>query len=434
MKTRNLGLFVLGILSLVLLASLASAELDYCNISSSSAIVANITVDSPDIKTLSGFGDDENYWYPGDEVQIKVEIENTGVNDLKSVKVKWALYTDETTPKKIISDAEDSFSLDSGDSKKVTFSFTIDPEDVDTENENYVLYLSATGTDRETSTVFCGESTPQPIEIRKDDNFVILQNIELPETTTCDSDVTITADVWNIGTENQDDVYVTLFNKDLGLNNVKINIGSIDSFDKTELSYTFNVPKGTPEKLHDIEFRVYDEDKDIFQNSEDDESRYIGTMTVKGNCALTPEVSVSANVQSGGKAGEDLVIKAVITNTGDVDATYALSTENTAWASDVAIDKPVLALKKGESAEVLFTLETNADAAGEQTFNIKLSSNNAVVKTQPVPVTLEKSGFSFNFLTGNVVNSDNWYLWGIGVLNVILVIIIIIVAIRVARS
>ena len=53
--------------------------------------------------------------------------------------------------------------------------------------------------------------------------------------------------------------------------------------------------------------------------------------------------------------------------------------------------------------------------------------------TQPVSFNIEEKSGGFG-ITGGAINSDNWYLWGIGALNVILVVIIIIVAIRIAKS
>ena len=53
---------------------------------------------------------------------------------------------------------------------------------------------------------------------------------------------------------------------------------------------------------------------------------------------------------------------------------------------------------------------------------------------QPVSLTVKQSGFGFPGITGNIISEGNWYLWGIGALNVLLVVIIIIVAFKIAKK
>ena len=94
-------------------------------------------------------------------------------------------------------------------------------------------------------------------------------------------------------------------------------------------------------------------------------------------------------------------------------------------------------LNAGLSQDVIFRFKVNKDVEGDQTFvvNVKSGTLPSATKTVNVPIEKASGGFKFPGLTGGaIINSDNWYLWGIGILNVILVIIIIIVAIRVARS
>ena len=62
---------------------------------------------------------------------------------------------------------------------------------------------------------------------------------------------------------------------------------------------------------------------------------------------------------------------------------------------------------------------------------MQLTTDEKVI-SQPVSVLVEKAGFSL--ITGNIVLGENWYLWGIGALNIILVLIIIIVAVRLVRK
>jgi len=137
---------------------------------------------------------------------------------------------------------------------------------------------------------------------------------------------------------------------------------------------------------------------------------------------------------SGGNAGEELVVKATITNTGD-SATFSLNAAGySTWASSAVLDQTSVVLATGESKDVLFTFNVKNDVSGDQTFDIEVLSDNQLVVKQPVSVLIEKTGTKFPGFSGNIINKNNWYLWGIGILNVVLVIIIIAVAVRVARK
>ena len=418
--------------------TLTFAVSDFCTIADNTNL--DITID--DIQTtdrangLKSFGSDEDFWYPLDNVKIRVNIENNGNEKISSIKTEWAIYTKDG--EKITDGDESTFSLSNGDDKDIEFSFEIDPKDLDADTQDYVLCVRATGDDKEFDVDTCS-SDSQDVEIRIEDNFVILGEITIPETVQCGQEITISGDVWNIGADDQDSVYVILYNQKLGLNNVKVDVGDINSLDSETFSYTFKVPKDASldGKTQVIEIRVYDEDNDIYENEENDKSTFTPSLKVSGGCGLISgqDVLVSAALASGGKAGQDLTIKATITNAGSDKTTFLVSASGyDAWASSATLDQTQVELNAGQSKEVIITLKVNSDAVGENIFDIGVSSNGVSLAKQPVSVTIEKAGFTFPGFTGNVINSGNWYLWGIGLLNVILVLIIIIVAVKVAKS
>ena len=146
-------------------------------------------------------------------------------------------------------------------------------------------------------------------------------------------------------------------------------------------------------------------------------------------------VMVSAILESGGKAGKEMLVKATITNTGKELVNYNLNVVGyDEWASLVNIEPDTVLLCAGDSKEVLITFDVNKDVSGDKLFDIEVLSGDELVKEQAVSVFIEKSGFSFPGITGGVISKDNAYLWGIGILNIILVLVIIFVAIRVARK
>ncbi len=395
----------------------------------------NLDIRIRDISVEEGFGDDDDYWYPLDEIEVEVEVENNGNEDIDDIEVAWGLYNLETQ-EWVIDDEENDFNLKYGDDKTVIINFKLDDVDEFEDDGDYRFYVWATG--EVDGGTYDGEQTcdsnSKSIEVIIEDDFVVLDNIEFSEIVSCGTEVQITADVWNIGEDDQDDVSVRIYNKALGIDEV-VELGDIDAFEDERLSVIVEIPEDAEEKFYPLRFWVYDEDSDVYENNEDDESEVVLPLKVEGNCAVEQEVVVSAGLESGGKAGEELVIKAIITNTGSKLATYTLEVEGyTEWASLFNIEPSTVILGEGESKEVLITFNVNKDTLGDELFNIEVFSDKDLITKQPVSITIDKSGYQFPGITGSVIGGDNKYLWGIGLLNIILVIIIIIVAIRVARK
>lgn len=412
---------------------------DVCSVADNGDL--EISIKSIDNKGISGtkFGDDEE-WFPLSEIEVEIEVRNEGDEDVDNIEIEWGLYNSDTG-EWVIDDTESDFNLKDGDDKTIIITFQIDDVDELTDGK-FIFYVKATG--EIDGGTYDGDDTcisdSQSIDIIIENDFVVLDNIEFPEPVSCGSDVQITADVWNIGEDDQDDVYVRIYNSELGINE-KINIGDIDAFDREKLNAVIKIPENAKEKSYNLLFEVYNDNDDIYENDYDEEeSKFELELKIEGGCStsvsdstITNNVIVSANLQSGGKAGEKLIIKAVITNLGNDVATYSINVAGYAdWATSPVVEPKVILVAKSGSQEVLITLNVNKDVSGEKTFDIELMSGNKLIVKQPVSVMIEES--SRSFMTGGIIAKDNLYLWGIGILNIILVIVIIVVAVRVAKQ
>ena len=418
---------------------LESQEFNFCEYDSGvSENPGELKVRIKDITVEKGFGDD-NEWLLLDEVEVEIEVENRGNYDVDDIEVEWGLYNVDDDEWAIEIDDVDDFNLKDGDEEKLTITFRIDDDDFDLDldelGKEYTLYVRATGevSDRDSShdgDLTCA-SDSEKITIEQESDFVILTDIEFPELVQCGAEVQITADVWNIGDDDQDDVSVVIYNKELGIDE-KIEIGDIDAFENEKLNALVRIPKDAEEKWHTLKFIVYDEDHDVYESDyDDDESIFNVPIKVEGGRVVEAQALISASLESEAKAGQELVIKAIITNTGSKSATYVLDVAGyTSWASSAELDKNKLTLNAGESAEVLITLNTNKDASGEKFFDIVLTPAGGEELKQPVSVFIEKSGFDLR----GIISESNWYLWLIAALNAVLVIIIIVVAVRIARK
>lgn len=384
------------------------------------------------------FGQDDE-WFPFEEIEVEIRIENDLKDiDIDNIEVEWGLWDTVDSEWVIEPIDEKDFDLKDGDIETLIVTFKIDDDlDVDLDQlsdqeDRYRFYVTATGEmDTSGTPEICAfDSKDVSIVIERD--FVILDNIDMPETVQCGENVQITADVWNIGDRDQNDVYVLIKSNELGINNEKIEIGDIDAFDNAPFNFDFQVPSDAEEKTYSIRFTVYDDDNDVYENDYDeDESVFSVFLKVEGNCGVITDVLISASLESEARAGKEMVIKATITNQGGELQTFTINAaEFAAWADLISQDQNILVLNAGQSRDVLFTFDVKRDASGSQTFFIELVSDDDVTR-QLVSVNVE-SARPFLGITG-FVTTDNAYLWGIGILNIIIIVIIIIVAVRIAR-
>jgi hypothetical protein len=378
------------------------------------------------------FGEDDE-WFPIDEIQAEITIENRGDEKIEDIQLEWGLYDSSSGEWVIELDDEDDFDLKSDKSEVITINFQLDDADVDLEDLDegtYVFYVIATGYDTEFEEDVC-DLDSQEAELIIESDFVVLSEISVSETVSCGSELLVSAKVWNIGEDDQEDVYVNIYNKELKIDK-DIEIGDVDAFSYERLDAIIAIPSDILNKTYNFVFSVYNEDDDIYENDYDDEES-IFSVPIKITCSeqdsedSLPRVVVSAVLESGGKAGENLVVKSTITNLESKSVTYAVSAKGYSdWASSASADQPTFTLPSGEAKNVFFTFTVKDDSSGEQTFDLEVVSGGKVVTVQPVSVEIEKKGFSLFQLFGN-----GNYLWVIALINIILVIAIIIVVIRI---
>lgn len=381
--------------------------------------------------TNKGIGEDDK-WYPLDNVEIEVTIENDGDDDIDDITLEWGLYSEDDDKWVIELTDEDDFNLKDGDEETITFIIDLDKDlDVDLDeldDGDYTLYIRATGeVDDGNSTDTC-ESDTESLEIIVEKNYVIADDIKITGTTFCGSTAQLTADIVNIGTDDQEDILVFVSNSDLGISE-QVDMGDIDAFEDKTLNYEFVIPEGLDEKIYYLKLEIFDEDNDLYENSDDDESVFTISVDVNGNCEQIIEATVLASLESGGEAGEEMQIRATVTNSGSEKETFTIEiADYTTWAELVEISPETVTLSAGESRDVIVTFNVDEDASEKQTFNILLKNEDENTITQPISATIE-SGFT---LSGSI--GDNAYLWGIAIANIILVVVIVAVAVKAIKK
>ena len=210
------------------------------------------------------------------------------------------------------------------------------------------------------------------------------------ENLTCGQDVTLTGEAWNIGDNDQRDVYVRFYNNELGIEK-NVDIGDIDAFDNNNFDYTFTLPSNISEKWYDIKMSVYDRRNDIFENSENDKAIFDILFKV-GNCHIVVPPTVSAKLSSEeAVAGKEMVVKITITNNNRDETLYSLNLDDYKdWATLRSIGGDVLRLNPGESANVNVTFNINKKVSGNKLFTLNIfSSDDKLVKSQQIGVSIK---------------------------------------------
>lgn len=395
----------------------------------------DLQIDIDDI-SVTGFGgeDEDTDWFPLDEIEVEVEITNNNDEyEIEDIELHWGLYNKDTG-KWYIDEKEDDFDLDEDEDETITITFSLDDDIDELADGDYVFYVwtEEAVLDDSSDTPLCAYDYEE-IDIIIEDEFVILYDIEFPDEATAGDDVTLTAEVWNVGEEEQEDVYIIIYNADLEVREI-VEIGDIDEFEDADLSYTFELPSDAEEGYYTFSFFVIDEDDDVYENDyDDDESVFYWTMYVESSSA-TPKVTVSASLESEAVAGSELIIQATIVNTGSSTETFQISlTDYGSWATLGSVTPASVTLDAGQSQDVLITLNVNSGVSGSQSFEVLVSEGSKIL-TQPVSVTISGSGLSG--ITGNLISGDgdSWPIWVIGAVNLVLVLIIVIVAVRMSRK
>ena len=380
-------------------------------------------------------------WKPLDEVEVEVKVKfvNTADKD-DSIDAVVELGVYDTKDNDFIdlgSDdiLEEDISLDEGDSETVKFLLKV-PSDIEGSSSRYKLVVKAYE-DGEEDTVcrdYKGSGVSSSdyfldIDLKKEAYNVVLDNIVSPEEEVlCGQEVTINAEAWNIGTHDEDQVEVNLYNKELGIN-INSETFSLDVGDEKDVDFTFSVPKNATEKTYTLELRTYfrySESSDSYREKSD---AYTVPLMVKGSCSGSQKLNASLNASLSDetpkpRVGGQVIIEAKITNTGTNTTTYTIDvTGNSAW-SQATIDPKTVTLIPGESETVKIYLDISKDAeAGTKEFTIKASYGTQATE-QRVKLTLEK-GFTTQAIVEHV--KKNWFIYVIVLVNLIIIIAIIVV-------
>ncbi|MCL5730407.1 MAG: putative S-layer protein [Candidatus Pacearchaeota archaeon] len=411
--------------------------------------------------TNNGNGASDTQWQPLDSIDVQVELDNNQNNDLSNVYLVMGLIKGGTNNNVAgnldwLQDSEkvQVGDIASGDNYKYDFQFKVNP---DIKTGSYRLFIKAYSYDSgennlcidhsndlssySSSNYYADVSVTSPTSSKA----VIVDSSSLPASTTaqCNQQITLTPTVYNIGSADyKNQVFVRLYNTELGLDLNQTLYGDLNSGEGMQVPFTFTVPMNAAEKTYTLSFLTYYGytttnngyyiDGNYYRYVSD--NIFTTQLTVKGNCVYaTPETTqVNAQLQSGGKAGEPLVIEATVGNTGNRTVSYNFGLEGySSWATLSSINPLNITLSPGQSQVITVTLNPNSDASGDKLFYLDTYSNSYLITKQPLQISITPKFWAS--ITGGAISGGNWYVWGIGLLNLILVVAIVIIIVKVAK-
>src|SRR3989344_1640304 len=413
----------------------------------------NLTISTVNIDNVEGRGDD-NQWNLLDIIEVEVKVENNGDANVREVVVALGLFDSSGKNKVSSLDFENSDedkiklgTINDGSNKRTTFRFKV-PADM--QDGSYKLavktYSDKDGENKECTDISSelSDGSFESIDIQREDSigkFIAFDNIVLtPSEAVCGDSVSLSADVYNIGDEDQDQVKVILYSKELNINQEFEIRNNLDQGDNQKINFDFLIPQSGLDNNKVYQLRLsseYDYSGGSYGESSDEDVivplKIISCGTGTGS-AGNANVVITAQLNSEAKAGKQLVVRSTITNTMPQQETFVIGVSGfQSWAALTDISNRILQIDPSQSKDVTFTFDVNADAIGEQSFTIEsISGDKTDRKDVSVEITgaqtaISQPGFSLGSL------GENTYLWIIGAVNVILIVLIIIVAVRVSR-
>jgi hypothetical protein len=417
---------------------------------SSEFYISDVSIDNSD-------GDDDE-WSPLDEITIKVEVSNDMDDRVRDVTVELGLFDE--TGKNIAKNLDnlndrkiDLGTISDSDEKIAEFKFTV-PSDFN--EDNYKLVIKAYSDDAGEDTLCSSRSTDlsndyyqsiNGVRETEEENQIVLTDLVLsPSTAQCSDVVQLSAEVVNIGDEDYlDQVKVTLYNKELGINTEEILREDFDAGDSSTVNFEFSIPENAAEKTYNLElvtYYDYDEDDDTYDITSD--KKFYQLLKVEGNCVepvppttTPPLITAELDTETPEAiAGKQVIIKTTVKNQGTTEDTYTLSVvENSAWSTLDSIQPRVLTIPAGSTKEASIVLTIDPEAEGNKEFNIRTTYgvNSDKTAQQAVGLTITKETTSSDF--GPVVQNlkDNWFIYLIILVNVVLILAIILVIRRMMR-
>ncbi|MEM3113234.1 MAG: putative Ig domain-containing protein [Candidatus Pacearchaeota archaeon] len=183
-----------------------------------------------------------------DSIKVEVRLKNN-LDEEKKFDVETHLY--DLTEDESLDDNDDSVRIGKGKTENIELELKI-PDDADDSNK-FAVYVIAESDNKECNIAFTN------IKIEREDDAMKISKFNInPATTSRNQEVFFEITVQNIGADDQDDVVINVYNKDLKLN-IKSDGFEVERFnedDKKTKSFSFMIPENVKLGVYNISVDV----------------------------------------------------------------------------------------------------------------------------------------------------------------------------------
>ena len=322
--------------------------------------------------------DSNDEFSPIDIINLKVNVENNGNDDIDDVKVEATLY-DVSDDERIEKVKSDKFDLNDDDDENIELELEIPDGEIDEDND-FILFVKAFESGNEENQ--CGEDSID-IDIEREKDKVVFDELSIsPEAIGCDRNLIIKAELNNVGKKDEE-VYLQarILNTNL-LTRSEVFI--LDDFNEDEHKITkeinINVPENIKDGKYTLEVGAFYSDKSTIENKDIIIDGCRGE-EIKPIVIEPGKTDVSIDSIITKKRGEKLVIPVLIENKGNNFNEFSLNLGNE------AIDFKSNNIILGKSEKRIVNLESKVkdDAKlGDHIINVKVLSSGQILGSKYV--------------------------------------------------
>jgi uncharacterized membrane protein len=333
------------------------------------------------------FPDDDTY-YPMDEVTVTVQIENDYSEDLEDMIVHIS------NPDLELDVKSSKFNLDKDETKDIDFTFEI-PSDVTEKEYKLYIFVEAEDADESSNDLFYYELSDDKIDVDVE-NHHLRVDIELDQTSYDVGDtITGTVKIYNIGSDKEEDVRLTLSSSDLSYSKTFDQVDSIKS-EKTK-SFEFEIPTSaisTGSKTLNAEVTYENIERQDDQDLDDhlSDSIFITLGGLGGNSGTNAKAAITGTVIGTANVGDTLKFTLNLENKGTSSTTYTIKAEGYSDWATARVEPAELTIPAGTSVPFYAYVTSKQGENGSQTATIVAYVGTEKVADKTLTVTVNGAG------------------------------------------
>lgn len=313
---------------------------------------------------------------PGERIKLDINVDNDYTNDLDVVVEAFLYNLDDENE---LSRAEDTKNVDEGDSVDFDLELTMPLDDDNKESDTYVVFVKAYEDGDEDK--HCAEDSVEINLNREKDDVVVTKFVATPTTLSCGDSVLLESEILNVGTKDQDNVYIEFKQPDLKLSTKSqyFDLQQAGSDEDSRANYrtTLVIPSDAAEKSYDFEGIVY------FKNGAERASKF-ATVAVS-QCGPVKDVLTVSSTSFDVQSGNTFVVPFTLNNKKNSAETYTVELNPVGGWATIATKQLVVAASGSISDSLTLTPSTSVKT-GAYTATLSVKSGSTVIGSQTLNV------------------------------------------------